>query len=91
MKAAEREPTVAAFASQLRLESAPERLDGAGDSYHVSGRAWRNGHGSPLAGLADRDVEVFAPCAAAALYRRRPSTQVGVSTNSTSVTSKMSI
>ena len=47
MTAAEREPTVAAFASQLRLESAPERLDGAGDSYHVSGRAWRNGHGVP--------------------------------------------
>src|SRR5258706_7170814 len=38
--AADREPTAAAFASQMRLASAPEVLDGAGDSYHVSGRAW---------------------------------------------------
>ena len=44
VRAAEREPTVAAFASQMRLASAVEYLDGAGDSYHVSGRAWRNGH-----------------------------------------------
>lgn len=70
VNAAEREPTVAAFASQMRLESAPECLDGAGDSYHVSGRAWRNGHGAPCAVWPTEDVEVFAPCAAAALYRR---------------------
>ena len=44
VRAAEREPTVAAFASQIRLASAVDYLDGAGDSYHVSGRAWRNGH-----------------------------------------------
>ena len=40
--AAERHPDVAAFASQMRLDGSPDRLDGAGDSYHVSGRAWRN-------------------------------------------------
>jgi GT2 family glycosyltransferase len=33
--AAEREPTAASFASQMRLASSPEHLDGAGDSYHV--------------------------------------------------------
>ena len=42
--AADRDPTVAAFASQMLLVSSPDYLDGAGDSYHVSGRAWRNGH-----------------------------------------------
>jgi GT2 family glycosyltransferase len=68
--AAEREPTVAAFASQMRLESDSERLDGAGDSYHVSGRAWRNGHGACGAAWPAETVEVFAACAAAALYRR---------------------
>ena len=47
MSAAERFPAVAAFASQMRLDAAPDCLDGAGDSYHVSGRAWRNGHGQP--------------------------------------------
>lgn len=54
----------------MRLESDPERLDGAGDSYHVSGRAWRNGHGASIKDWPAHDCEVFAPCAAAALYRR---------------------
>ena len=68
--AAEQEPTVAAFASQMRFASDPHYLDGAGDSYHVAGRAWRNGHGTPTAEWPHHNVEVFAPCAAAALYRR---------------------
>lgn len=68
--AADREPAAASFASQMRLVSAPEVLDGAGDSYHVSGRAWRNGHGVPGSQWPEEDLEVFAPCAAAALYRR---------------------
>ena len=71
VEAARNEPAFAAFASQMRLESSPDRLDGAGDSYHVSGRAWRNGHGSPRADWPSEGVEVFAPCAAAALYRRQ--------------------
>jgi GT2 family glycosyltransferase len=75
--AAEREPAVAAFASQMRLASMPEYLDGAGDSYHVSGRAWRNGHRASSAEWPAADVEVFAPCAAAALYRREAFEEVG--------------
>ena len=75
--AAEREPTAAMFASQMLLASSPERLDGAGDSYHVSGRAWRNGHGEPRNCWASEDAEVFAPCAAAALYRRKAFDEVG--------------
>ena len=75
--AAERAPDVAAFASQMRLDAAPHLLDGAGDSYHVSGRAWRNAHRAPLAAGPRRGVEVFAPCAAAALYRRSAFDEVG--------------
>src|SRR4051794_31740753 len=75
--AAEREPAVAAFASQMVLAAAPDYLDGAGDSYHTSGRAWRNGHRRPVAGWLASDVEVFAPCGAAALYRRAAFDQVG--------------
>ena len=70
VSAAEREPAAAAFASQMLLASDPEYLDGAGDSYHVSGRAWRNGHRARRASWPAADVEVFAACAAAALYRR---------------------
>jgi GT2 family glycosyltransferase len=75
--AADRHPTAAAFASQMLLDASPDYLDGAGDSYHVSGRAWRNGHRSPRADWPAVDVEVFAPCAAAALYRRAAFDQVG--------------
>jgi GT2 family glycosyltransferase len=70
VSAAEREPAVAAFACQMLLASDPEHLDGAGDSYHVSGRAWRNGHRVSSSTWPAADAEVFAPCAAAALYRR---------------------
>jgi GT2 family glycosyltransferase len=75
--AAERNPTVAAFASQMRFASDPDYLDGAGDSYHPSGRAWRNGHGMRTSVWPARDEEVFAPCAAAALYRREAFEDVG--------------
>jgi GT2 family glycosyltransferase len=75
--AAGRHPDVAAFASQMRLDASPDRLDGAGDSYHVSGRAWRNGHQAPCAEWPAADAEVFAPCAAAALYRRNAFEEVG--------------
>ena len=75
--AAGRAPDVAAFASQIRLDAVPGLLDGAGDSYHVSGRAWRNAHGQPLAAGPATEVEIFAPCAAAALYRRQAFDEVG--------------
>jgi GT2 family glycosyltransferase len=74
---ADRDRTAAAFASQMRLVSAPDRLDGAGDSYHVSGRAWRNGHRVQSNDWPAADAEVFAPCAAAALYRRQAFEEVG--------------
>ena len=77
VSAADREPSVAAFASQMLLASSPDYLDGAGDSYHVSGRAWRNGHRTPRGRWPAADVEVFAPCAAAALYRRAAFDEVG--------------
>jgi GT2 family glycosyltransferase len=75
--AAEQHPAVGSFASQLRLASSPDRLDGAGDAYHGSGRAWRCGHGAPAATWPAVDDEVFAPCAAAALYRRAAFEEVG--------------
>jgi GT2 family glycosyltransferase len=68
--AAEARPDVGSFASRMLLETDPEFLDGAGDSYHSSGRAWRNGHRVRAREWPAGDQEVFAPCAAAALYRR---------------------
>jgi GT2 family glycosyltransferase len=77
VRAAERHPDSASFASQMLFASTPRYLDGAGDSYHVSGRAWRNGHRVPSTTWPAEDVEVFGPCAAAALYRREAFDEVG--------------
>jgi GT2 family glycosyltransferase len=77
VQAADREPDAASFASQIRLAATPDYLDGAGDSYHVSGRAWRNGHRVASTRWPARDADVFAPCAAAALYRRAAFDDVG--------------
>ena len=70
LAAAERQPEAGSFASRLVLDAQPDFLDGAGDSYHSSGRAWRNGHRMRTREWVVGDQEVFAPCAAAALYRR---------------------
>jgi GT2 family glycosyltransferase len=77
VSAVESHPGCASFASRILLASNPEYLDGAGDSYHVSGRAWRNGHGAKMADWPAMDGEVFAPCAAAALYRRAAFEEAG--------------
>jgi GT2 family glycosyltransferase len=73
--AAGRNPGYAAFASQLR-SATHSVLDGCGDVYHVSGLAWRAGHGTPLPPpQSPRDV--FSACAAAALYRRQALMEIG--------------
>lgn len=69
-------PEHAMFACRLLLADEPSRLDGAGDSYHVTGLAWRRGHGKPV-DHADDSGEVFGPCAAAAMYRRDRFLEVG--------------
>lgn len=55
----------------LQLDEAdPERLDGAGDCMSFAGIAWRGGFGAGRSAAPTRTSEIFAPCAAAALYRR---------------------
>ncbi|MBN8436984.1 MAG: glycosyltransferase family 2 protein [Candidatus Accumulibacter sp.] len=63
-------PDCVMFASCLIKANEPAVLDGIGDNLHMSGMAWRLGHGAPRAYSPIADKEVFAPCAAAALYRR---------------------
>ncbi|MFQ5467049.1 MAG: glycosyltransferase family 2 protein [Kiloniellaceae bacterium] len=70
MAATARYPDVDMFGSTQLLADDPSRLDGAGDVYHASGIHWRGLHGQPAA-LLPPEGEVFAPCAAAALYRAR--------------------
>jgi GT2 family glycosyltransferase len=70
MQAAQAHPEFTLFGSKLILAMHPDLFDGTGDIYHVSGAAWRRDHGRELARGHHAAEEIFAPCAAASLYRR---------------------
>ena len=63
-------PLAASFGSRQLSHDNPGLLDGVGDCYHMSGLAWREAHGFPQTSMHLVPREIFAPCAAAALYRR---------------------
>lgn len=69
LAAAESYPRFSVFGSKLINAADSLVLDGAGDAYHISGLAWRIGHGASASTSTDKEREVFSPCAAAALYR----------------------
>jgi GT2 family glycosyltransferase len=77
--AAAARPEYTFFASRLIDGENGATLDGTGDFYHVSGWAWQRGHGQRVGKADDPRTaeEVFAPCAAAALYRRDAFQEVG--------------
>jgi GT2 family glycosyltransferase len=69
MRSAREHPDCAFFGSLLMMANSPGLIDGTGDVYHCSGRAWRRDHGVPTV-EAHRSTEgTVAPCAAAAMYR----------------------
>jgi GT2 family glycosyltransferase len=70
LDASRRRPEYSFFASLLLDDADPLVIDGAGDAYHGTGLAWRLRHGTALGEADLAEVEVFGPCAAAALYRR---------------------
>ena len=72
-----RHPEFAGFASLQLQARRPDLLDGAGDSYHVSGLVWRAGFGQPFAPPWDEEREIFLACAAAAAYRSDAFRDVG--------------
>ena len=59
------------FGSKLLCHDDPFILDGMGDVYHTCGLVWRHRHGCPCQEPDDRPREIFSPCAAAALYRKK--------------------
>lgn len=77
MEAAAAHPDVAAFGSRQVMGEDRTLIDGLGDIYHVSGAAWRDGHGQPAGPAMAAAGEIFAPCAAAALYRRDALVEAG--------------
>jgi GT2 family glycosyltransferase len=75
--AAARRTGAQSVASLQLCDKDPKMLDGAGDMMSVIGVAWRGGYLQPRAAQPDGPVEVFAACAAAALYRRDAFEAVG--------------
>ena len=74
--ATDRWPSAASFGSTQVSLSDPTVLDGVGDVWHVAGVAWRARLGRPVSDTPP-EGEVFAPCAAAALYRLAPFRDLG--------------
>ena len=70
VNAAHEHPDFALFGSRMYANAQHTILDGVGDAYHVCGLPWRVGHGQQAQGRYLENHEIFAPCAAAALYRR---------------------
>jgi len=59
-----------AVGSLQLVDDDPGLLDGAGDCMSVAGIAWRGGYRQTVSCGPVQAVEIFSPCAAAALYRR---------------------
>ena len=76
LSAAARYPYADAFGSTQLMADRPDLIDGAGDVYHVLGVGYRGGFGQPSSRVPP-DGECFAPCAAAALYRRTAFERLG--------------
>lgn len=65
------------FSSRQIQANLPELLDGAGDSYHLTGLAWRRHYNQPAQLYGHRTEEVFSVCPTAALYSRKAFLNVG--------------
>lgn len=77
VNAAQRRSEFSYFASMTIMANSPEYLDGTGDVYHISGIGWRRGYDREVKSTRIVEEEVFAPCAAAAMYRRDAWEEVG--------------
>lgn len=77
LKATEQNLQYTAFSSRQIQYNAPHLLDGAGDSYHITGMAWRRYYNQPTDNYGLLKEEVFSACPAAALYSREEFLKVG--------------
>ena len=77
MKASEDNSDFTFFSSRQIQANTPDLLDGTGDTYHVSGLAWRQNYNRPTSENGFQSGEVFSACAAAALYSRDDFLRVG--------------
>ncbi len=77
VSALEREPEVGMVASKMLCHDRPDRIDSAGIAINRAGIAWDR-LGGTLDTPGATPVEIFGPCAGAALYRRAMLADVGL-------------
>lgn len=77
LKAAEQTPQYTTFSSRQIQYNAPQLIDGAGDSYHITGLAWRRFYNQSVNTHGMMKEEVFSACPAAALYSREEFLKIG--------------
>lgn len=77
VSAVEGRPEVGMAASRMLLAAWPEIIDSAGIAVDWAGVAWNRRHGEQGDEAAIAPLDVFGPCAGAALYRRAMLEDVG--------------
>ncbi|MEM7194771.1 MAG: glycosyltransferase family 2 protein [Pseudomonadota bacterium] len=77
LRTAERDKAIDMVSCRLLNANDLTRLDGTGDSYHVSGLSWRRDHGGHANIKRGTGENVFSPCGAASLYRTSKWQQAG--------------
>jgi len=78
VEAAESDPTVGMAASKMLFADRPGTINSAGIALDAAGIAWDRLGGAPDDPDETMPVEVFGPCAGAALYRRAMLDQIGL-------------
>lgn len=78
IEAAESDPSVGMVASKMLFADRPDTIDSAGIALDPVGIAWDRLGGMPDDPGEETPIEVFGPCAGAALYRRAMLDQIGL-------------
>jgi len=78
VKAAEADPKVGMCASKMLFLHQPDMINSTGISLDKAGIAWDRRGGEPDQDTGIEPIEIFGPCAGAALYRRRMLEEVGL-------------
>jgi len=77
VRVAESEPRVGMCASKMLFMSQPDTINSTGICLDRVGIAWDRRGGEPDTEDSEQPVEIFGPCAGAALYRRRMLDEIG--------------
>jgi len=78
VKAAEADPKVGMCASKMLFLHQPDMINSTGISLDRAGIAWDRRGGEPDQDTGIEPIEIFGPCAGAALYRREMLDQIGL-------------